>query len=231
MSRYTSKSQVVRKPAVISKSGIVAAQNRLAAAQGAAALTRGGNAIDAAVTTAFALAATEPWMSGLGGGGSMVIYLAKEDRVRVIDFGMISPAALDPADFPLSGGVASDLFPWPAVVEDRNLLGAKSIAVPGAVDGLGKALEAYGTIGWRDAIQPAVASCRIWSVGRLVHVPGDRFFRRRHQSLSLFGGCLPGRWFPAIADVARCWPVAEPAVDWVGKHAETVGRKRSARTL
>ncbi|WP_282609840.1 gamma-glutamyltransferase [Pelagibius sp. Alg239-R121] len=156
MSRYTSTSQVVRKPAVVSKSGIVAAQNRLAAEQGAKVLARGGNAIDAAVTTAFALAASEPWMSGLGGGGSMLIYLAKEDRVRVIDFGMIAPAALDPADYPLSGGVASDLFPWPAVVEDRNLLGAKSIAIPGAVDGLGKALEAYGTIAWRDAIQPAI---------------------------------------------------------------------------
>lgn len=157
MSRYSSQSQSLRKPAVISNGGIVAAQNRLAAAQGAKVLARGGNAIDAAVTTAFALAASEPWMSGLGGGGSMVIYLAKEDRVTVIDFGMISPAALDPVDFPLSGGVASDLFPWPAVVEDRNLLGAKSIAVPGAVDGLGKALLAYGTIPWRDAIQPAIS--------------------------------------------------------------------------
>ncbi len=156
MSRYASKNQTVRKPAVVSKSGIVAAQNRLAAEQGAEALARGGNAIDAAVTTAFALAATEPWMSGLGGGGSMLIYLAKEDKVKVIDFGMISPSTLDPADFPLSGGVASDLFPWPAVTEDRNLLGAKSIAVPGAVDGLGKALESYGTIGWHDAIQPAI---------------------------------------------------------------------------
>jgi gamma-glutamyltranspeptidase/glutathione hydrolase len=156
MSRYSSRSQEVRKPAVVSKSGIVAAQNRLAAEQGAEVLARGGNAVDAAVTTAFALAATEPWMSGLGGGGSMLIYLAREDRVRVIDFGMISPGALDPADFPLSGGVASDLFPWPAVVEDRNLLGAKSIAVPGAVDGLGKALETYGTIAWDEAIQPAI---------------------------------------------------------------------------
>ncbi len=157
MSRYSSTSQIIRKPAVVSQNGIVAAQNRLAAAQGVEVLARGGNAIDAAVTTAFALAASEPWMSGLGGGGSMVIYLAKEDRTTCIDFGMISPATLDPADYPLSGGVASDLFPWPAVVEDRNLLGAKSIAVPGAVDGLGKALEAYGSISWRDAIQPAIA--------------------------------------------------------------------------
>lgn len=156
MSRYASKNQTVRKPAVVSKSGIVAAQNRLAAEQGAEALVRGGNAVDAAVTTAFALAATEPWMSGLGGGGSMLIYLAKEDQVKVIDFGMVSPSNLDPADYQLSGGVASDLFPWPAVVEDRNLLGAKSIAVPGAVDGLGKALESYGTIAWDEAIQPAV---------------------------------------------------------------------------
>src|SRR5207245_6685777 len=99
----------------------------------------------AAVAAGFALAAVEPWNSGLGGIGYMLVYLAKEDRVQVVDFGPVSPRALDPADFPLSGGLAGDLFAWPAVVEDRNVHGSLSFALPGEVDGLGLALERCGT--------------------------------------------------------------------------------------
>src|SRR5258706_13926068 len=75
----------------------------------------------------------------------MLVYLAKENRVEVVDFGPVSPRSLDPADFPLSGGFAGDLFGWPAVKEDRNVHGALSFAGPGEVDGLGLALEPFGT--------------------------------------------------------------------------------------
>src|SRR4249920_1652507 len=124
----------VRKPLARSRRGIVATQNRVAGEAGARALAAGGNAVDAAVTAGFALAAVEPWNSGLGGIGYMLVYLAKENRVEVVDFGPVSPRALDPADFPLSGGFAGDLFAWPAVKEDRNVHGPLSFAVPGEVD-------------------------------------------------------------------------------------------------
>jgi gamma-glutamyltranspeptidase/glutathione hydrolase len=148
----------VRKPLARSRGGIVATQNHIAGEAGARVLAAGGNAVDAAVATGFALAAVEPWNSGLGGIGYMLVYLAKEDRVHVVDFSPISPRGLDPADFPLVGGgtTTRDLFTWPSVKEDRNVHGPFSFAVPGQVDGLGLALEKFGTIAWKDALRPAI---------------------------------------------------------------------------
>jgi gamma-glutamyltranspeptidase/glutathione hydrolase len=147
----------VRKPIAQTSGGIVATQNRVAGEAGAKVLAAGGNAVDAAVTTGFALAAVEPWNSGLGGIGHMVVYLAKEDRVEVVSFGPISPQGLDPAAYPLTGGFTSDLFTWPTVKDDRNVHGPHSIAVPGHVDGLATALEKFGTIRFADAMKPAIA--------------------------------------------------------------------------
>jgi gamma-glutamyltranspeptidase/glutathione hydrolase len=147
----------VRKPPARSRRGVVASQHRLAAEVGAERLAAGGNAVDAAVAAGFALAAIEPWNSGLGGIGYMLVYLAKENRVEVVDFGPVSPRALDPADFPLSGGFAGDLFAWPAVKEDRNVHGPLSFAVPGEVDGLGLALERFGTQSLATVLQAAIA--------------------------------------------------------------------------
>src|SRR5687768_5780340 len=94
----------VRKPAAHTRGGVVATQNRIAAEAGAKVLATGGNAVDAAVAAGFALAAVEPWNSGLGGVGFMLVYLARQNRVEVVDFGPISPRRLDPAAYPLTGG-------------------------------------------------------------------------------------------------------------------------------
>ena len=145
------------KAVVTSAGGIVAAQSRLAAAVGAQVLAAGGNAVDAAVTTGLAIGVVEPWMNGLGGGGYMVVANADGTPPQVVDFGMVAPAALDPADYPLAGGTAPGLFTWPAVKEDRNLKGYHSVAVPGQVDGMRLALERFGSIGWTRAIEPAIA--------------------------------------------------------------------------
>ena len=113
------------------------AKNAIAAEVGAQVLREGGNAVDAAIATSFAVSVVEPWMSGLGGGGYMLVYLAKEDRVWVVDFGMIAPKTLDPSDYPLvDGDGAGDLFQWPAVLEDRNVCGYHSMAVPTQVAGI-----------------------------------------------------------------------------------------------
>jgi gamma-glutamyltranspeptidase / glutathione hydrolase len=147
----------VRKPVAKTRNGIVATQNRIAGEAGASILAAGGNAVDAAVATGFSLAAVEPWNSGLGGVGFMLVYLAKENRVQVVDFGPISPRGLDAADYPLTGGYTSDLFTWPTVKDDRNVHGPNSIAVPGHVDGLGLALETFGTMKFAEVMQPAIA--------------------------------------------------------------------------
>ncbi|MFH1044373.1 MAG: gamma-glutamyltransferase [Pseudomonadota bacterium] len=146
----------VRKPLARSRHGVVASQNRIAAAAGAKVLAGGGNAVDAAVATSFALAAVEPWNCGLGGVGFMLIYIAREKRVQVVDFGPISPRRLDPADYPLTGGFTTDLFRWPSVKDDRNVHGPRSFAVPGHVDGLGLALERFGTRSFAELLQPAI---------------------------------------------------------------------------
>ena len=152
-----SRRQVIRKPAIVSEGGIVVSQNRLAAQAGAAVLAAGGNAVDAAVVTSLAVGVVEPWMSGIGGGGLLLHREAASGKVRAWDFGMRSPRALDPADYPVEEGAAdADLFGWPAVKEARNLRGGTAIAVPGQVAGLAAVLEELGTLSWQDALAPAI---------------------------------------------------------------------------
>lgn len=146
----------IRKPAVRAAGGIVTSQHYLASQIGARTLEAGGNAVDAAVTAGLAIGAVEPWMSGLGGGGFMIVYVAAERRAYAVEFAMRASHGIDPAAYPLAPGVDADLFGWPAVVEDRNVLGPLSMAVPGFVAGHAAALERFGTHSWCDAIAPAV---------------------------------------------------------------------------
>lgn len=152
-----SNAQVVRKNVIATDAGVVASQHKHAAAVGAAVLAAGGDAVDAAVATSFALGAVEPWMSGATAGGCMVLWRADEQRAHVVDYGMRSPRELDPAGYPLEGsGRSADLFPWPAVVDDRNVQGATAVAVPGVVAGMGLAHDRYGRKPWRELLAPAV---------------------------------------------------------------------------
>jgi gamma-glutamyltranspeptidase / glutathione hydrolase len=152
-----STTQAIRKPAVTSKGGIVAAQSSRAAHVGAEVLAAGGDCVDAVIATTFALGVLEPWMSGLGGGGAMVLYRAREDRYEVIDYGMRAPASLNLAEYPLTGdGAASDIFPWPRVKDDRNLHGPGSIAVPGVVAGMEEAHRRHAKLPWKELLAPSV---------------------------------------------------------------------------
>ena len=147
----------LRKPAVTSRHGLVAAQQPEAARVGADILARGGNAVDAALATAFALGTTEPWMSGVGGGGTMLIYRADERQVHAIDYTMNAPKRLDPARYPVLNGHDDGMFGWPTVQDDRNQLGYESIAVPGAVAGFELAREKFGTLPWAELMAPGIA--------------------------------------------------------------------------
>ncbi|RWQ12603.1 gamma-glutamyltransferase [Mesorhizobium sp.] len=156
-----SLSQAVRKPVGVTATGVVAAQHRRAAEIGAAILREGGDAVDAAIAVSYAIGVLEPWMSGPGGGGAMIIWRAGCEASYALNFGMRAPAALDPNDYALAPeGKASDLFPWKAVVDDRNVQGATAIAVPGTVAGTREAHARFGRMPWTDLLQPAVAIAR-----------------------------------------------------------------------
>jgi len=147
---------ITKKPAVLSRDGVVAAQHVLAARAGAASLERGGNAVDAAVTTALALSAVEPWMCGLGGSGFMVIWLAKEQRAVALDFQGVLPQTLGAADYPIDASLPLTSMGFPAVTGFANTQGARAVTVPGAVAGFDLALRGFGRLSLADTLQPAI---------------------------------------------------------------------------
>ena len=87
MTENIQQSWQITKPSVASNKGLVSTQHYLASQTGADILKQGGNAIDAAIAAGLTLGVVEPWMSGIGGGGYMTVYLAKENTVKVVEFG------------------------------------------------------------------------------------------------------------------------------------------------
>ena len=150
----------IRKPGASSRGGIVASQSRIASTVGAEILGAGGTAVDAAVATALALAAVEPWNSGLGGIGFIVVHRAGADRADAIDFGPVAPRNLDPGAYPLTGETKTELFTWPRVEGDRNIHGPLAFSIPSSVRGYAAAVARYGRMPWRELLAPAAALAR-----------------------------------------------------------------------
>ena len=122
--------------AIAAEHGLVVAQERLAAQVGADILRQGGNAVDAAVATGFALAVTYPRAGNIGGGGFMVIHSAGRNEDVAIDYRETAPGATTPDVFLGADGK-------PDTDKSRN--SALGIGVPGTVAGLALALEKYGS--------------------------------------------------------------------------------------
>jgi gamma-glutamyltranspeptidase/glutathione hydrolase len=145
----------------IARNGMVVAQEKRAAQIGVDILKRGGNAVDAAVATGFALGVTYPRAGNLGGGGFMVIHLAKQRYKRrhppsrdvTIDYRETAPAAAAPTMFLDAQG-----NPDPAKSRDSAL----AIGVPGTVAGLASARAKYGSgkFSLAELIAPAIALAR-----------------------------------------------------------------------
>ena len=146
----------VSKTEPIAEHGMVTAKHRLAVDAGLDVLRRGGNAVDAAVTMAFTMGVVDPGANGIGGGGLMVVHLARERRTLTIDFAMDCPLAADGSAYELEDVAGSNRFGWRKVRNDANAVGYRSAAVPGTVRGLALALEQFGTIPLAEAMAPAI---------------------------------------------------------------------------
>nr|WP_314994555.1 gamma-glutamyltransferase [uncultured Treponema sp.] len=129
------------------KVGVVSTSKVEASRIGAEILRKGGNAIDAAVAAGFALGVVEPNSSGLGGGGFMLIRIAKTGETVFIDFRERAPQKSSPEMWTVGADGK--------VVGNQKLEGGKAAAVPGEVAGLLYALENYGTMSREQVIRPA----------------------------------------------------------------------------
>lgn len=141
------------QPAVTAPRGMVVSTDAYASAVGVRILKAGGNAVDAAIATAFALAVVNPEAGNIGGGGFMVIRLA-DRSTAALDFRERAPAA-----------ASRDMF-----LDERGELtaasriGHRAVGVPGSVAGLWAAHERFGTLPWGDLVAPAVELARGFEV-------------------------------------------------------------------
>ena len=130
--------------AVEARHGMVVSVSAPGSDVGLAILKRGGNAVDAAVATAFALAVTFPAAGNTGGGGFMLIHPAGQEKPVVIDYRETAPAAANKTMFSKKDG----------------LFGHKVVGVPGTVRGLALAHKRFGKLPWKEVVLPAVNLAR-----------------------------------------------------------------------
>jgi gamma-glutamyltranspeptidase / glutathione hydrolase len=126
--------------------GMVATDEPLASQAGVEILKRGGNAVDAAVATAFALAVVEPAAGNIGGGGFMLVRLAS-GKASFFDYRETAPAKATRDMYIKSDGKLD---------EQASTVGYRSVAIPGTVAGLALALKTHGTMKLADILQPAI---------------------------------------------------------------------------
>ncbi len=174
---------ILDKTEVVSKRGIVAAMHPLAAEAGIEMLELGGNAIDAAVATGFAIGVVEPFNSGLGGIAVLVGYDASSGKAIAIDGTAPLPAAITPGAFTLldadqrRGG-----YGWRATKDDANHTGYLSVAVPGTPDCLLTAHERYGRLPRETVMAPAIRYAEQgvpvhWYIALAIAMEGNRVWQ------------------------------------------------------
>jgi gamma-glutamyltranspeptidase / glutathione hydrolase len=143
--------------------GMVTAGSAGAAAVGAQILAQGGNAMDAAVATAFASGVVEPAMSGIGGRGYLVAFRRGYDEALVIDGHERAPRAARPDMFEVEAGRRRIVSGWGVETEvagAANRDGHLAIAVPGVVPALALAHARSGELSWRAVVEPSIALAR-----------------------------------------------------------------------
>lgn len=140
-------SQMATAQPVWAKHGMVASQETLASRTGVEILKQGGNAVDAAVAVAFSLAVTLPRAGNIGGGGFMLVHLAKENKTIAIDYREMAPSKAKKDIFLDENGDA---------VQKLSREHGLAVGVPGTVMGMSLALEKYGTMSLAQVTAPAI---------------------------------------------------------------------------
>src|SRR5215469_12395369 len=142
----TQSQWLIEKRAAVAGRGMVTAMHPLAAAAGLEVLQGGGNAVDAAVATAFAVGVVEPFMSGVGGVAAMVIYSRSTGRTVVVDGSSMAPAAAREDTFELApADTVGGIYGWRGTVDDAQNTGFRAPVVPGQPACLLHALEHHGS--------------------------------------------------------------------------------------
>ncbi len=153
--RYVVAKRAMDTP--VAKKAMIAANHPLAALAGLKMLRKGGNAVDAAVATHFALAVVEPFMTGVGGGGRCVIRLANGESFAM-NFEPMTPAEERPfePDPDREATMYKIRLGRPAVLENADIYGYKAAAIPGFVKGMCYLAERFGSLGLDELLEPAI---------------------------------------------------------------------------
>jgi gamma-glutamyltranspeptidase/glutathione hydrolase len=177
-----------------SSGGLVVADSELASAAGMEILRRGGNAVDAAIATALALSVVDQASSGLGGGGFMVIYRAKEKKSFALDFRETAPAASRRELY------VKDGEPVPSL----SLTGALAVAVPGEVAGLLEARERFGSLPLPVLAAPAIKlAAEGFPVDAALRVAIERQQANMKRFIDLGRIYMPGGKSPNDGEIIR----------------------------
>jgi gamma-glutamyltranspeptidase/glutathione hydrolase len=147
--KHTNTSDTWPRQAVRGPHAMVATDEALASQAGVSILKQGGNAVDAAVAVAFALAVVEPAAGNIGGGGFMLVRLA-DGKTNFFDYREVAPANAT-RDMYIQDG---------KLIPDASTLGYRSVAVPGTVAGLQLALKTHGTMKLAQVMAPAIHLAR-----------------------------------------------------------------------
>lgn len=226
----------ISRDLAVSRNTMVAAKHPWAVYAALDALDRGGNAVDAAVTAAFAVGVVEPWMSGIGGGGFMTIQMA-DGRRAVVDYFARAPLAARPDMYEPTEDYRADGVGFRGIKDQANAYGPLSVAVPGMVAGMAIALERFGTISLGTAVAPAVDFAERgfpvdWYRGMLIGsqqaiISRDPetariFLKNGAPPAPLFGEALPALPQPDLASTLR--QIAEHGPDgfYRGEVAERI---------
>jgi len=192
--------QAQRAP-VEAEHGIVASVHGLASEAGVEILRKGGNAVDAAVATGFALAVVFPYAGNVGGGGFMMIHLV-DGRDVAIDYREVAPAA-----------ASRDMYVGPdgRLIPGASTVGWRAGGVPGSVAGFALALEKYGShkVTWAEVIEPArrlAAEGHVVTQGTAASLRAARHLAQFPESKRIF---LAGGAYLRAGDILRQPELAE----------------------